>query len=1012
MRKTNLLLVVGTILFFGVSLFPKESSAFTLINSDITENTTWSIAGSPYVVDAFLDINVLEGASLTVDPGVVVKFDYMSGILVSGSLVVNGSALSPVYFTSFYDDTIGGDTNGDGTGSDPIEGDWDGIFFDNSSSSYINGTYIKYSWDPIVLENSTLDVNNTNISDQFSGVDVYSGSILNAFNLKISNTDLDDALSVFEDSFLNISNSKIFGSGVTAFNNSEIDATNLSIYDSFSSGIVIFNDSTLSSENIFIENSLEESIVAFNTSSIYISNSNLLLGFGGGVHFFNDTDVEIIDSVIQGFSGAGIFEGGKSGTYAENSLDLSNTSIVDSSQGIYFLGAPTITSNQNAIYRNDIGAESASLTENFLPNVWWGDSTGPYNPVSNPTGLGNSVDNLVDPVPWLGSNPLPEIDPLVLVNVYALGQFKYDGIASIAENGVNMGDNIILRARLNSDFGQAKIQFEVKESDVAFDGTVDFEVEFLNDEETAEYVLENISDGSYHWRARAVEEDGGESDWVEFGLIGNTDFNIHQVPHYTQNFSPYPSIAATDVWDSLDYAFGPLNTGCGASIAACGCAMTSGVMIARYYGITEVDGNNVDPNTLNTWLQNNNGYYPGGAINWLKVAEYTGNQIAYDNRSGDSFNNYGLLDEFLNLERPAIAKIAKGRGGSPRSHFIVISNKLADTYEVRDPAWYDTKTLNEPETIGKVRAYENGFDGLRLFKPGDGLAQSYFSANVASPAHLVVEDSLGRRVGYDPISGISYNEIPEASYVSEMYDDPEGTPSEHEWKIAYIPDAEDDEYKIYTIGTGSGSYTVGVSGNGGGGFDSDSESGTIEENEVIDYSANYSNAGGITDADIGIIPPDPFPVYPGSVISFNTSSKSLVIESDTIGTMVTSTATGYQLVDPEGDVTSFDLTGDYTPEVFPFNLTISNIFFGGVPNPLTGSLYYTWTTKPDGTIKMYKQTASISDGTYSTANYKIQKTTTTIWDTLPGGSPVKTILAGVVPLDINIKNDGTITVTH
>ena len=60
---------------------------------------------------------------------------------------------------------------------------------------------------------------------------------------------------------------------------------------------------------------------------------------------------------------------------------------------------------------------------------------------------------------------------------------------------------------------------------------------------------------------------------------------------------------------------------------------------------------------------------------------------------------------------------------------------------------------------------------------------------------------------------------------------------------------------------------------------------------------------------------------------------------------------------------------------------------------------------------MYKQIVDINDGTYSTANYKLQKTTTTIWNTLPGLLPVKTILAGVVPMDINIQND-SITITH
>lgn len=109
----------------------------------ITTNTTWSRTGSPYVVTG--ELYVRPGATLTVQPGTVVKFmptktgssgyNYGSLAVYGGQLVARGTADLPVVFTSGFDDSVGGDSNNDGGATIPQRGDWSSLSFGAPSKS-------------------------------------------------------------------------------------------------------------------------------------------------------------------------------------------------------------------------------------------------------------------------------------------------------------------------------------------------------------------------------------------------------------------------------------------------------------------------------------------------------------------------------------------------------------------------------------------------------------------------------------------------------------------------------------------------------------------------------------------------------------------------------------------------------------------------------------------------------------------------------------------------------------
>jgi hypothetical protein len=71
---------------------------------------------------------------------------------IDGTFRVLGTSSDPIYFTSLRDDTIGGDTNGDGGGSTPGRGNWRRIEFRDSSddaNSLIEYAEIRYGGDDV-----------------------------------------------------------------------------------------------------------------------------------------------------------------------------------------------------------------------------------------------------------------------------------------------------------------------------------------------------------------------------------------------------------------------------------------------------------------------------------------------------------------------------------------------------------------------------------------------------------------------------------------------------------------------------------------------------------------------------------------------------------------------------------------------------------------------------------------------------------------------------------------------
>jgi Right handed beta helix region len=178
-------LSVGLVAFLVLAF--AQSAHATNVSGTISSNTTWTAAGSPYVMTGNVTVN--SGVTLTIEPGVVVKLNaQLRSLTVNGTLSAVGTSAAPIVFTSVQDDTVGGDSNGDGSTTEPAPGQWYNLSFSSTSGSseldYIEVRYGGYGstasgYGAISIGSVALTIENSTIRDsQRSGIKVAAGGDL------------------------------------------------------------------------------------------------------------------------------------------------------------------------------------------------------------------------------------------------------------------------------------------------------------------------------------------------------------------------------------------------------------------------------------------------------------------------------------------------------------------------------------------------------------------------------------------------------------------------------------------------------------------------------------------------------------------------------------------------------------------------------------------------------------------------------------------------------------------
>jgi len=92
MKKSALFCIL--IILFGLGGFPQ-----THISGVISNNTTWNIPGSPYIIDGNTEIQ--PGIKLIIEAGVVVKFSNNTTLLIDGELDAIGDFSNHIIITGY-----------------------------------------------------------------------------------------------------------------------------------------------------------------------------------------------------------------------------------------------------------------------------------------------------------------------------------------------------------------------------------------------------------------------------------------------------------------------------------------------------------------------------------------------------------------------------------------------------------------------------------------------------------------------------------------------------------------------------------------------------------------------------------------------------------------------------------------------------------------------------------------------------------------------------------------------
>jgi len=374
-------------LITSAAIFILTPAAFAAseIVDDISADAVWTAVGSPYVLSDGESVDVLAGVTLTIEPGVVVKFGDDSSLNIDGILNALGSSGAPIIFTSLFDD-VGGDTNGDGGATFPTPFDlwWLNFYgLEGSSASTLRYATIRNSQYGPYVSGATLSLENFTFEQSDNGFYVDSQGTLLVSDSVLGGT---------------------YGDLVTADGGSYISVERSVMRDVFSGDVFgLYSGTYLFLDESRIEDIGDGSAIGLYSAHATTTKSVISGGIDSALEPYDGSSLTILDSTIENFSSTAVYP-------YESRVLVQDSIIRGNDYGVYASGASSEVSISGSVIADNIsyGVYDEGGAPTDARGNFWGDATGPFHPALNPSGFGDEVSDNVNFSGWLAADPFAE----------------------------------------------------------------------------------------------------------------------------------------------------------------------------------------------------------------------------------------------------------------------------------------------------------------------------------------------------------------------------------------------------------------------------------------------------------------------------------------------------------------------------------------------------------------------------------------------------------------------------
>ena len=351
-KQFTLLLILFTIVFGSLNIVYKTLPTVkaTYVEGVITQDTIWTLVDSPFVLSNNVTVN--SGATLTIEPGVEVRFGGDFSLIVNGRIVANGTAQRNIHFTT----------------NDPSSTvAWETIEINGTQPSLFINCVIEGARNAVTLDGGSLDVQNSVIRSNSEN-----GITLNEGALTIQNSELaNDSLSAIN----------VAGGDLVSIENDVIDSNGNGVLIAGGDQVDVHNNVIASNGNGLLITGQLNGTTDIRQNEISSSKQN-------GILLEADTlgNTVITENNVTS-NNCGLFISANASTYITGNY-ISNNTV-----GIQYDGFASHQVYFNDVYENGQGVELAASyagTVNAAQN-YWGQKTGPKHDSLNPYGKGNSV---------------------------------------------------------------------------------------------------------------------------------------------------------------------------------------------------------------------------------------------------------------------------------------------------------------------------------------------------------------------------------------------------------------------------------------------------------------------------------------------------------------------------------------------------------------------------------------------------------------------------------------------